>query len=143
MERLIEELQHHETLAGRISVWVGYTDGRSGLGQTNLSVPTDRFDSLLEAARPCLHNAWIRGASAQRMHLIAENLHRREPRPLGLFDAPREHSQAVAVAQVKRQINDRIGRFALRSAATLPLKSIYQDSSNSYDICDVRGKTCF
>ena len=77
------------------------------------------------------------------MHLIAENLHKREPRPLGLFESATEHNRAEAVAKVKRQVNDRIGRFALRSAATLPLKSIYKDTSNGYDICDIRGKTCF
>jgi nucleotidyltransferase/DNA polymerase involved in DNA repair len=143
IERLIEELDYHETLAGRLSVWVGYKDGRFGLGQTHLVVPTDRFDLLLEAARPCLRKAWIRGALAQRMHLIAEDLHRREPRPASLFEPSEVGQRAEAVARVKRQVNDRIGRFALRSAATLPLASIYADRANGYDICDVRGKICF
>jgi nucleotidyltransferase/DNA polymerase involved in DNA repair len=143
VERLIEELHYHETLAGRITVWVGYTDGRAGLGQANLAIPTDRFDRLLEAARPCLRAAWIRGVPAQRMHLIAENLHRRAPRPLGLFESPAETDRAEAIAQLKRQVNDRLGRFALRSAATLPLGPIYADTANGYDICDVRGKMCF
>ena len=143
IERLIEELHYHETLVGRLSVWVGYNDGRSGIGQTTLAVPTDRFDQLVEAARSCLRTAWIPRAAAQRMHLSAENLHKREPRPLGLFESATEHNRAEAVAKVKRQVNDRIGRFALRSAATLPLKSIYKDTSNGYDICDIRGKTCF
>lgn len=143
VERLIEELHFHETLAGKISVWVGYKDGRFGVGQIHLSVPTDRFDLLLEAARPCLRQTWIPGALAQRMHLIAEDLHRREPRPLGLFEPTAQHDRAEAVARVKRQVNNRIGRFALRSAATLPLPAIYADTANGYDICDVRGKICF
>jgi hypothetical protein len=51
--------------------------------------------------------------------------------------------RAEAVARLKREVNARIGRFALRSAATLPLTPIYRDPSNEYDICDIRGKICF
>ena len=40
-------------------------------------------------------------------------------------------------------MNERQGRFALRSAATLPLFDVYRDQANGYDICDVRGKACF
>jgi nucleotidyltransferase/DNA polymerase involved in DNA repair len=143
VERLVEELHYHETLVGRLTIWVGYKDGRAGVGALNLTVPTDRFDVLLETARPCLRQAYIRGAAAQRMHVIAENLHRRDPRPLSLFEPPAKHDRAVAVARVKERINDRLGRFALRSAATLPLDPIYADMANSYDICDVHGKMCF
>lgn len=141
LERLIEELHYHEVLAGRISVWVGYKDGRARIGQTNLAVPTDRFDLLLDVLRPCLRQAWIPGAEAQRMQLIAESLTRRVPRPLGLFEEPGHRAEAVAA--VKRRVNNRLGRFTLRSGATLPLHAIYGDGSNAYDICDVRGKTCF
>lgn len=143
IERLVEELHYHQTLVGRLTVWVGYKDGQAGVGQIHISVPTDRFDLLLDAARPCLRQAYIRHVPAQRMHVIAENLHRRDPRPLDLFEPVARHDRAEAVARVKGQINTRIGRFALRSAATLPLKSIYADMANGYDICDVHGKICF
>ncbi len=143
LERLIEELEYHRVGAGRLSVWVGYHDGRFGLGQTHLAVPTDRFDLLLDAARPCLRRAWIPRARAGRMHLIAEQLTPRRSTPLSLFDPPGADARARAVAQLKRQVNDRHGRFTLRSAATLPLAAIYRDAANGYDICDVRGKVCF
>ena len=48
-----------------------------------------------------------------------------------------------ALAEVKRAINAKVGRFAVRSAATLPLVEVYRDDANGYDICDVRGKVCF
>jgi DNA polymerase V len=143
LERLIEELHYHEVLPGRLSVWVGYKDGRFGLGQTRLSVPTDRFDLLLDALRPCLRRAWVRGALAARMHLIAEDLTRRVPTPRGLFEPRRAADRAEAVATLKRRVNARVGRFSLRSAATLPLHAIYRDSTNGFDICDIRGKMCF
>ena len=143
LERLIEELSYHEVLAGRLTVWVGYKDGQSGIGQINLPLPTDRFDLLLDAARPCLRSAWIRRAPAWRMQVIAERLIPKGQAQLGLFDRPADAARAEAVARLKREVNFRQGRFALRSAATLPLGAIYQDTANGYDICDVRGKTCF
>jgi len=141
LERLIEELHFHEVFAGKLSVWVSYKNGQAGLGQTTLTVPTDRFDLLLDALRPCLRRAWVPRVAADRMHLIAERLTPRRSAPLGLFEPPGDGAEAVA--RVKHAINTRHGRFVLRSAATLPLASIYRDTANEYDICDVRGKICF
>ncbi|MFO0954596.1 MAG: nucleotidyltransferase [Isosphaeraceae bacterium] len=141
IERLIEELEYHAVLAGRLTVWVAYKNGAVGVGQTRLSVPSDRFDVLLDAARPCLRRAWVPRVHAQRMHLIAEHLTPRRQAPLGLFEPAA--GKAEALARLKREVNARHGRFVLRSAATLPLNAIYQDTANGYDICDVRGKICF
>ena len=58
---------------------------------------------------------------------------------LGLFDG----LESLDHAALKHAVNARHGRFALRSAATLPLGAIYSDRASSYDICDVHGKTCF
>jgi hypothetical protein len=40
-------------------------------------------------------------------------------------------------------VNQWVGRFALRSAATLPLKQVDADPANGSDICDMRGQICF
>jgi nucleotidyltransferase/DNA polymerase involved in DNA repair len=141
LERLIEELEFHAVRAGRLTVWVAYKDGHVGVGRTTLALPSDRFDMLLDAARPCLRRAWMPRVAATRMHLIAERLTPRTPTQLGLFDPPRDRAEAVA--RLKREVNARYGRFMLRSAATLPLASVYRDPANQYDICDVRGKVCF
>jgi DNA polymerase V len=141
LERLIEELEFHAVRAGRLTVWVAYRDGHVGIGQLSLAVPSDRFDVLLDAARACLRRAWVPRVAATRMHLIAEQLTPRALTPLGLFE-PRD-DRAEAVARLKREVNARIGRFALRSAATLPLTAIYRDLANEYDIGDIRGKICF
>ena len=145
IERLIEELEYHGVVTGRVTVWVGYKDGQSAIGQTSLSVPTDRFDTLLDATRPCLRSAWIPRASAWKMQLIAEHLVPKRQAQLGLFDAEAAISpeQAAILATLKREVNLRHGRFALRSGATLPLAHLYQDEACGFDICDVRGKSCF
>jgi hypothetical protein len=59
----------------------------------------------------------------------------------GLFEPPPERAESVA--RLKREVNARVGRFALRSAATLYLNDLYRDEAAGYDICDVRGKMCF
>jgi hypothetical protein len=38
---------------------------------------------------------------------------------MGLFDGPSDRAECLA--EVKRAINAKVGRFAIRSAATLPL----------------------
>lgn len=143
LERLIEELRYHEVCVGRLTVWVSYRTGQVGMGRANLGVPTDRFDLLLEAARPCLRSAYRPHEAAMRMHLIAEDLVARAAAPPGLFDPPKVRERAEAVARLKHAVNDRHGRFALRSGATLALPAIYRDAANGYDICDIRGKSCF
>ena len=139
LERLIEELVYHRVLTGRRAVWVGYRDGRAGEGRATLQVPTNRFDALLETYRPCLRRAWLPRTLASRMHLFADDLTPDVPRQLGLFDRDGED----AATELKRTINQKHGRFALRSAATLPLTPIYADNAQAYDICDVHGKMCF
>jgi nucleotidyltransferase/DNA polymerase involved in DNA repair len=140
-ERLAEELHYHQVCTGRVATWLGYRDGRFGEGHEVLTAPTDRFDVLLDSLRPCLRRAWIPRVPATRMHLFAEALTPRAPAQLSLFDPP--VGRAEAVAEVKRAINGKHGRFMLRSAATLPLREIYRDTSNSFDICDIHAKICF
>ena len=78
---------------------------------------------------------------ANRMHLFTDRLVPKLPMQLGLCQP--DSTRVAAIAAMKRQINRRHGRFAVRSAATLPLVGIYRDASNEYDICYVRGKICF
>ena len=145
LERLIEELEYHETRTARVNAWVGYHDGREGKGKARLPAPSDRFDDLLDAFRPCLRQAWIPRAEAGRMHLFAEGLTPRVASQLGLFEGPAGRVERSArLAAVKREINAKVGRFMVRSGATLALPDeIYRDSAHGYDICDVRGKVCF
>jgi DNA polymerase V len=141
LERLIEELEFHCVMPQKFTVWVAYRNGAVGAGSSTLAIASDRFETLLEVGRYCLRRAYIPKQMATRMHLIAEDLRNHTPMQLGLFEVPDQKS--LAVANVKRRINERYGRFVLRSGATLPLHAIYQDKANGYDICDVRGKSCF
>jgi nucleotidyltransferase/DNA polymerase involved in DNA repair len=141
VERLVEELEFHVVKAGALGVYIGHKDGPSGFARMLLPSPADRFDLLLEAARAALERAWRPDRPAIRMHVIASQLRRPGCVQLGLFDPPAE--QARAVAKLKREVNAELGRFTLRSGATLPLADVYRDEAQGYDICDIRGKICF
>jgi DNA polymerase V len=141
LERLIEELEFHGVWAGSLHVYVMHWDGTEGAWREELISPTARFDLLLEAAKRCFERAWIQGKAASRMHLTASKLKRPGFVQLGLFDPP--DKKASATYDAKRGINEKLGRFAVRSGATLPLADVYQDREQGYDICDVRGKICF
>jgi nucleotidyltransferase/DNA polymerase involved in DNA repair len=140
-ERLVEELEYHVVAAGRLQVFVAHRDADGGGCEIDLAQPTNRFDLLMEAGKHCLARAWQPGRAVDRMHLIATHLRRPGHVQQGLFEPPNERARAVA--RVKREVNARVGRFALRSGATLPLYDTYRDREQGYDICDVRGKMCF
>jgi hypothetical protein len=81
------------------------------------------------------------GRPVSRMHLPAWELKRPGFVQRSLFEQPGEPARAVA--RLKREVNGALGRFALRSGATLPLADVYRDQAQGYDIRDVRGKVCF
>jgi nucleotidyltransferase/DNA polymerase involved in DNA repair len=141
VERLVEELEFHVVRAGALSVYLMNMDGSEGLGRATLASPTDRFDLLLDVARRCFRQAWVPARPVTRMHVTASQLRQPGHFQLGLFDQPDQ--QAREVARAKREVNEALGRFALRSGATLPLADVYRDEAQQYDVCDIHGKMCF
>jgi nucleotidyltransferase/DNA polymerase involved in DNA repair len=141
LERLVEELEFHQVRTDRLEVYLGYKDGEGAAGRVDLQAPTDRFDLLLEEAKRALRQALWPGEAVNRMHLLATRLHYPGAVQLGLFDPPAERAERLA--RLKREVNARHGRFKLRSGATLPLREVYRDDAQSFDICDVHGKMCF
>jgi nucleotidyltransferase/DNA polymerase involved in DNA repair len=141
LERLVEELEFHQVRTDRLEVYLGYKEGEGAAGRVELQAPTDRFDLLLEEAKRALRQALWPGEPVNRMHLLATRLHYPGAVQLGLFDPPAERAERLA--RLKREVNVRHGRFKLRSGATLPLREVYRDDAQSFDICDVHGKMCF
>jgi DNA polymerase V len=136
VERLIEELHFHAARPDVLTLYVSYHDGHAGQGVVRLETPTDRFDLLLDAAKLGLRRAWRPGRTATHMHLIASDLKRPGGWQSSLFDPPDPRREALA--KVKRAVNDRLGRFTLRSGATLYANRFYADPANDYDVCDIR-----
>ncbi|MBN1395065.1 MAG: nucleotidyltransferase [Pirellulales bacterium] len=140
-ERLVEGLDRHGVFCERLTLILTFKDGGVDQRRATLPVAAADFAVLYEAAVRLTNACRPQGRGVTYMRLIAEELTARRHAQLGLFDRPDPRQKAVAV--VKRTINEKVGRFALRSGATLPLADVYRDEANAYDVCDIYGKTCF
>jgi nucleotidyltransferase/DNA polymerase involved in DNA repair len=142
LERLCEELAYHNVRTDRLVVQVAYKDHEPGVGVAPLDHPCGRFDQLLDAARVGLRRAFKEYAMpATHMWVMADSLRRAKGFQMSLFENPDPQRQRIA--ELKSQVNERFGRFKLRSGTTLHLPAVYADPANDFDICDVRGKVCF
>ncbi len=140
-ERLVEGLDRHRVFCRRLTLSLTFKESGFEQRRATLPVATADFTLLHEAARRLLAACRPEKKAVSYMQLIAEGIVARRHAQLSLFDQPNPRQKAVA--GVKRTINEKVSRFAIRSAATLPLADIYRDEANSYDICDIYGKTCF
>ena len=141
LERLIEALESYGLCTGKLALSVDYKHGPTCAAETSLNVPTTRFDLLVAAAKHLWGQVQLRGGLLYRMHYFASKLQYPGKRQLGLFDPSAVRDDKLR--ELKNKVNGQHGRFALRSASTLPLTEIYADESHGYEICDVQGKTCF
>jgi nucleotidyltransferase/DNA polymerase involved in DNA repair len=139
-ERLIEELDFHQVFTGRLSLALQFKEG-GWCGRATLPTATANFNVIVRAAKQLLDVACQAKPFVSGMHILAEKLTKRQDVQLDLF-VP-NHRSVDALSNLKHAINEKLGRFAVRSADTLPLAEIYDDRANQYDICDVHGKTCF
>lgn len=142
-ERLIEELDFHNVITKQLAFAVEFKEGGGWSGRVVFSEPTAEFRDIYSAGRDMLEIAYeAETRRISHMHLMAERLSSRQVVQLSLF--PNVESPAEQrVAAVKHEINEKLGRFLLRSGETLALQDIYDDDAQSYDICDIRGKICF
>jgi nucleotidyltransferase/DNA polymerase involved in DNA repair len=137
VERLVEALSHYRICCDHLLLTLTFTDHPERTTRSSLLGSRADFEALLHAARYLLPRTWQPSdATIHYMDVIAGGLRPIVNRQQSLFEQPQ-------FADIKHQINQSVGRFALRSAATLPLVDVYGDAANEYDICDIYGKRCF
>ena len=141
IERLIEALDLHAVFCSELQLMLHLKSGGRFASRASLPESTSSFRLLLEAGRKLFLELWHEGLIVHHMHLLAGKLSFRHVVQRSLFDSPTEKEQRIA--EVKRLVNQKIGRFRLRSGATLPLFELYHDEASDYEICDIEGKTCF
>lgn len=139
LERLIEELDYHQVFTDRLAIFLGFKEGGGWGRSMALPEATARFDILLAAAKAMLEEGL--GRQVNRMHLLAEKLSYRHLVQRNLLSQADPRAERIALA--KRLVNEKVGRFAVRSGETLFLPDVYADESQAFDICDVHGKLCF
>ncbi len=138
IERLVEALNVHGYVCGRMGLQIevknmGYVSDAATLWEA-----TSSSELLIPAGKELLARLWTTGMTVTRMHVMADRLAVRGEQQMSLFRPPDKQ-----IDRIKAMVNDRCGRFTLRSAETLPLADIYRDTANAYDICDIYGKSCF
>jgi len=142
-ERLVEALDHHMVYCEKLTLSLRLKN-KGGLSKrATLPKATANFRTIVNTASRLLDYCWppfLRDQRVEYMHVIAERLQPRSCWQRGLFGSQPPNER---IAAVKQAINDKIGRFALRTAATLPLVETYADDTNDYDVCDIYGKSCF
>ncbi|MCC7473854.1 MAG: nucleotidyltransferase [Pirellulales bacterium] len=137
IERLVEALTHYKVCCDHLILSLLFTDAPERTLRSSLLGSQGDFDALLEAALHLLPLAWQPPtAFVHYMHVIAANLRPVARRQRSLFEQPK-------LEDIKHAVNSEMGRFALRSGATMPLVDVYGDAANAYDICDIYGKSCF
>ncbi|MDZ4659753.1 MAG: nucleotidyltransferase [Bythopirellula sp.] len=137
VERLVEALAYYHYAANQFSLEFSFQGHPDRAWRCSLMGSRTDFESFLQAAYYLLPRVWQpRDAKVHYMHVVAGDLCSTVNRQLSLFDQS-------PVADIKRIVNNAVGRFAVRSAATLPLTDVYADPANEFDICDIPEKTCF
>jgi len=106
--------------------------------QVSLTEPTAAFKEIVGAAKFLMKHAPI-PARVSHMHVIAEKLSYRTTVQRSLFSTTNDKR----LDEIKRSVNQKLGRFKVRSGDTLVLNDVYADEANAYDICDIHGKMCF
>ena len=143
-ERLVEGLDHHVIYCEKLTLDLSFREGGGLRRRATLPEATADFRTLVNTAVRLLDACWPQEMRCrlrvEYMHVIAEHLQPRTCWQRGLFTGQQLDGR---IAAVKEQVNAKIGRFALRTAATLPLVTQYEDDTNDYDVCDIYGKTCF
>lgn len=139
LERLIEALNAHAYVCGMLGMQIEFKGFEVWSARLRLLGDSADYEQLKPAAMALVEKGWQDGKTVTHLHLIAGNIARTQERQLSLFDP----KPKMRIDQLKQQINDKLGRFTIRSGATLYLPELYEDASHDYEICDVQGKMCF
>ncbi|MCA9073659.1 MAG: DNA polymerase IV [Planctomycetaceae bacterium] len=137
VERLVEAMYWHRYVTRKLSVRLTYKTGGGWSGRTALITSTAASEILIPAAKDLFTAGWS-GQPVSHIHIVADELEIKGHHQQSLFNP-----QNPELDDLKRTVNDKLGRFAIRSAETLAINDIYTDEAYEYDICDIHGKSCF
>lgn len=140
-ERLIEALHRNEFYCQRVALFLGFSEGFGTFGRAELLEPSAHYEEIFPIALSLFLAAWKDGQKINYMHVFGEKLQFRSCYQASLFS--KKNSGVPDTSAIIRLVNDKVGRFAVRTGTTIPLYDIYSDKAQSYDICDVHGKICF
>lgn len=138
VERLTEALNGYNYVCSKVGLSLLFKNGLHWGDSVSLPEATSDSDLILPELKIILDQCWPKEWLVVQMHLVADHLELRGQHQLSLFV-----QRNRKVDSIKESINQKIGRFSLRSGTTLLINDVYADSTNDYDICDITGKSCF
>jgi nucleotidyltransferase/DNA polymerase involved in DNA repair len=141
IERLVEALNYYHLGCDQLILDLSFKPSGSAALRESLMATAWQFDELSDAALHLLNRLCGKDRMVHYMHVIAGRLRDRRHSQQSLFAVSDKREETID--RLKHRVNESIGRFALRSGATLPLADVYGDPANAYDICDIYGKSCF
>ena len=139
-ERLVEALHFYQLGCDQLTLDLSFKPAGGKVVRENLLATGWRFEEICLTAIRLLQRCWS-NEMVHYMHVIAGGLRERRHAQQSLFSTTDAREEVID--RLKHNVNEALGRFALRSAATLPLADVYGDPANAYDICDIYGKSCF
>lgn len=102
---------------------------------------TDDYFLIQEAFRALFKKIYHRGEAYSAMHLYSTELQPAAEGQRSLF--PEQNPRAERIKALRLHLQERFGGYTVRSAATAFTPEVFEDPANNYEICDIRGKTCF
>jgi nucleotidyltransferase/DNA polymerase involved in DNA repair len=138
VERLTEALNSYGYVCSKVGLSLLFKNSMHWGDSVSLPEATSDSDLILPAVQSVLNQCWPDDWLVVQMHLVADNLELRGRHQLSLFVERNKKNDCI-----KESVNQKIGRFSLRSGTTLQINDVYADSTNDYDICDITGKSCF
>lgn len=140
-ERWIESIWLGEIQVLNVGLVLVDTKGGSVSAEHSFSDYTDDYFEIQTAFRLCFKKLYRRGEAYSAMHLYSTILRPAYSGQSSLFYS--RNDRAEDVKKLKLTLQKRFGGYSLRSASTAYTPEVFADPANNYEICDIRGKTCF
>ncbi len=140
IDRIVEELELHSLVAGRVAVAIDATE-RSYSDRATLPQQTALAELLLLTAKSCVRECWEDKPEVRRIWVSVDKLAPEAAAQRSLFDQP--DSGMLVRAALRRRARELFGRDSIRSGLSLWLPKSANDPQQSFQLSDIRGKTVF
>lgn len=141
LERLHEALWRYRIELKNFSVILQNSEGCYFTKQFLLPDYSSDFEQLLYYVKAALNQLYSSRKKYRAVFLMGTDICSKDLKQLNLFNAP--DLRKSKFNELKNLINNKLGNFVVRSAATESAPMIYRDVNSNYEITDIYGKYCF
>lgn len=141
LERFVDVLEKRNLVVNELGLILETTCGRIFAEKEKVFLFTADFSILIRILNRLYHRIFVEGLAYSRVHVVSRSLFAAGGRQLSLF----EHYswQKEKIVNLRREINNKHGPFAVRSGVTAFCPAVFKDETSNFEICDLEGKVCF